>query len=373
MTPTPGERASADPAQAAGTQPAFRSGAVARLAQMPVATLRVWEQRYQAVQPTTAASGHRLYSAADVQRVLLLRQLTEQGHAIGTIATLNAEQLQAVASTLTAARPATGATGAKPAQARTQAALRVAVVGRALAARLQRASVQNSLARPARLVAILETAGDLQTAPAPADLLLLQTPGLQDSVPPEVSAALAASGARRLAVVYRFAGAAAQRAWARTGAVLLREPAEDEALGSWLATLESALAADALAQAQAQALATAPSAAYETQADSTAAAPADAAALVPLVPLAAPPRRYDDATLTAIAGLSPTVACECPRHVAELLMQLSNFETYSAECLNRSPADAELHAYLQRVAGSARALFETALERVARQEGLPLP
>ena len=52
-------------------------------------TLRIWEQRYQAVKPTTAVSGHRLYSPADVQRVLLLRQLTQRGHAIGSIAALD--------------------------------------------------------------------------------------------------------------------------------------------------------------------------------------------------------------------------------------------------------------------------------------------
>jgi DNA-binding transcriptional MerR regulator len=67
-------------------QPSFRSGAVARMAHMPVSTLRIWEQRYQAIGPSTASSGHRLYSTADVQRVRLLRQLTGQGHAIGAIA-----------------------------------------------------------------------------------------------------------------------------------------------------------------------------------------------------------------------------------------------------------------------------------------------
>jgi hypothetical protein len=58
--------------------------------------------------------------------------------------------------------------------------------------------------------------------------------------------------------------------------------------------------------------------------------------------------------------------------VAELLMQISSFEAYSAGCMNRSPADAELHAYLQQVAASCRTLFESALERVARHEGLRL-
>ena len=54
-------------------------------------------------------------------------------------------------------------------------------------------------------------------------------------------------------------------------------------------------------------------------------------------------------------------------------MSLGAFERYSAECENRSPADAALHRHLQRVAGSARALFEDALVLVAKSEGLALP
>jgi hypothetical protein len=77
--------------------------------------------------------------------------------------------------------------------------------------------------------------------------------------------------------------------------------------------------------------------------------------------------------LTQFAGLSSTIVCECPAHLAELLLQISNFETYTGDCANRSVADAQLHAYLKRVAGTARMLFETALEHVAIAEGLPLP
>jgi hypothetical protein len=71
--------------------------------------------------------------------------------------------------------------------------------------------------------------------------------------------------------------------------------------------------------------------------------------------------------------VSSTIACECPRHVAELLMQLSHFEAYSAECRHRNAADAELHSYLQQVAATSRIRFEAALEHVALHEGLILP
>ncbi len=86
-----------------------------------------------------------------------------------------------------------------------------------------------------------------------------------------------------------------------------------------------------------------------------------------------PPRRWDDAALADFAGLSTTIDCECLRHVAELLAQLSHFEAYGGECENRSPADAALHAYLRKVAAASRARFEAAPEHVAMHEGLMLP
>ena len=53
-------------------------------------------------------------------------------------------------------------------------------------------------------------------------------------------------------------------------------------------------------------------------------------------------------------------------------MKLSAFEKYSAECSNRNLEDAQLHAYLKDMAGAARSLFESALQRVAQAEGILL-
>lgn len=328
-------------------EPSFRSAAVARLANMPVATLRIWEQRYQAVSPTVAASGHRQYSPADLQRLLLLRQLTGQGHAIGSIAGLDPEHLRAVASTSTGAK-----TGKRMKRARPAAALRLVVVGRALATRLQRLAVARQLAQPAQLLAVFDTLEEAERAPAGtgADVLIWLAPELQADVPAALRRAQDAWRARQVVVVYRFTGAPATSAFTDTGAALLREPPDDDALGAWLGALEASMAESAAPAAPPRATKTEPR----------------------LVAGGVALRRYDDAALTAIAGMSPRLACECPRHVAELLMQLSSFEAYSAGCIARSPADAELHAYLQRVAGASRALFESALESVARHEGLRL-
>jgi hypothetical protein len=85
-----------------------------------------------------------------------------------------------------------------------------------------------------------------------------------------------------------------------------------------------------------------------------------------------PPRKYDDIELMRVAGISTNVLCECPKHVAEIITQLASFEQYSRECLNNSTEDAHLHSYLSTVSGSARALFESALEMVAKHEGIDL-
>ena len=83
-------------------------------------------------------------------------------------------------------------------------------------------------------------------------------------------------------------------------------------------------------------------------------------------------RKYSDQTLRRVAGISTNVLCECPRHVAEIIAQLASFEQYSHDCLNKSSEDAHIHAYLSSVSGSARALFESALEMVAQHEGIDL-
>lgn len=346
--------------RSAGLSPHYRSGAVARMVRMPVSTLRIWEQRYKVVAPATTPTGHRLYSAADVARLALLKQLTDHGHAIGTIAALNAAQLQQVAST-----HVTTAAGGRSPPRPLPVAWRLVVVGTALMRRLQRPAVVQRLARPLKVSAVFDTLDQAahcvqiaHTAHAahsareqPIDLLLWQAPSLHAEAMSELKAAAAAWGARCTAVVYRFAGEAAREPFVAAEVVLLREPQDDDTLGSWLAALETA------------ATSRAPEPQDEPFQNDTLWLPAGDAA----------PRRFDDATLTDFAGLSSAIACECPRHVAELLMQLSNFEAYSSDCENRNPADAALHAYLKRVAGASRALFESALERVAIQEGLVLP
>jgi len=331
------------------------------MARMPVSTLRIWEQRYQAVRPIAAPSGHRMYSSADVERVVLLRRLTGMGHAIGSLAGLDNEQLQQLALL-----PVSGMSHMPPAPAGRGAPLRLVVVGQAMARRLQRLAAIHHRAGPLQVIATFDSLAEAAQAAGasrtPVDLLLWQAAGLQAVVPPELQAARDGWNASRVAVCYRFAAAAGRDALIASGAAVAREPADDEALGAWLATVAP------IAQ-EAQESTSQATGDPQLQAGTR----AWVLGVLGLTASHVPVRRFDDATLTEFANISTTVACECPRHVAELLIQISSFEDYTAECGHRSPADAQLHAELQRVAGAARLLFESALERVAMAEGLALP
>lgn len=55
--------------------------------------LRAWERRYGVVIPARTEGGQRLYSDLDIERLRLLRQLTDRGHAIGAIASLPLAEL----------------------------------------------------------------------------------------------------------------------------------------------------------------------------------------------------------------------------------------------------------------------------------------
>ena len=315
---------------------------------MPVATLRVWERRYRLTQPGLTPNGQRRYSADDVQRLALIKQLTDLGHAIGSLAPLDMPRLQRVAATHAQAL-ASSQRAERPdlAHERPVRVWRLAVIGAALGSRLQRPALLRRLGRPLVLLGpfddIAQAAAALQGSQL--DALLIHEPQLHGGWLAAIEAAAPDFAAVPKAVLYSFAADPVCEALATAGTALLREPQPDVVVAQWLNSLPSKAA-------------TVPQPAADL--------PAPEAEPVP-------PRRWDDAALADFANLSPTIACECPRHVAELLMQLSHFEAYSAECVHRSAADAELHAYLRRVATASRTRFEAALEHVALHEGLLLP
>jgi len=67
---------------------------VVRRTGLNASLLRAWERRYGAVDPGRSEGGQRLYSEADIRKLSLLRELVDQGHAIGQVAGLDESELR---------------------------------------------------------------------------------------------------------------------------------------------------------------------------------------------------------------------------------------------------------------------------------------
>ena len=76
-------------------RPLFSIGAVARMLDLPAATLRTWEARYALVVPQRTQGGQRLYSRAQVEQLRFVKAEIERGSRPGQAHRLLAERLAA--------------------------------------------------------------------------------------------------------------------------------------------------------------------------------------------------------------------------------------------------------------------------------------
>ncbi|HEY1434536.1 MAG TPA: MerR family transcriptional regulator [Thermoanaerobaculia bacterium] len=82
-------------------------GAVAKATGFSPDTLRVWQKRYGFPVPRRKASGHRLYSVADVRRLRRISEALARGHRPGQVVSLAEPKLESLLSERT--RPETAA------------------------------------------------------------------------------------------------------------------------------------------------------------------------------------------------------------------------------------------------------------------------
>jgi len=69
--------------------------AVSKLTGITIDNLRAWERRYEAIKPSRN-DRERLYDDADVQRLILLRQAVDRGHAIRKLSVLSNPELEQI-------------------------------------------------------------------------------------------------------------------------------------------------------------------------------------------------------------------------------------------------------------------------------------
>ncbi len=312
----------------------FRIGAVSKTTGIPVSTLRIWETRYAAFSPRKTEGKQRLFEEHDVSKALLLKQLANEGHAISAIAGLDLDQLRRMRNLQHVA----------PSNPSSQGDLvTLAVVGIGLANRIESkkfaSGLQQNRIKVTDVLMDLAAAGQAEFGEKP-QVLLIKVNTLQADVHATIQGLVQKHAFAQTIVIYNFAPEAVVQAMKFSGLIVRREPISDIELAE---LLQSVVFVD---QVRAQE--------FGTRGSVIAG------------------RKYSDETLARVAGISTNVLCECPRHVAELIAQLASFEEYSQECLNKNAEDAHLHAYLRSISGSARSLFENALEKIAQHEGIDL-
>lgn len=70
---------------------------VSRLTGLSMHVIRIWEQRYNAVEPQRTPTNRRIYTQSDVERLNLLREVTQAGYKIGQVAQLPMAKLRQLA------------------------------------------------------------------------------------------------------------------------------------------------------------------------------------------------------------------------------------------------------------------------------------
>ena len=310
----------------------FRIGAVARLTGVSTDKLRIWERRYSLVNPTRTESGVRKYSAADVERLRLVRKLVDNGQPISTVAGLSEEDLRARVGELeTAETPAMDILDP----------CRVAVFGKSLALRVIKARDEMQ----GLDVETVQTDWEhFCTACAAKDpnVLLVEfetvTPRLVMSLRDLISRVKPA----RTVLLYRYAVQEHLAAALAAGVIAVRSPIGFAELAIICREgRRSSVNQGKLPATDSEELAT-----------------------------TVVPRRFDDETLTRLAMVSDKIRCECPTHLVELIMHLSAFESYSAQCETASPADIAIHTHLHARSSQARAMIEEMLHFLANHEKL---
>ncbi len=308
-------------------QPQFTIGVVVRRTNIHPETLRVWERRYELIVPGRSETGRRLYSESDIRKLQLVKQLTERGHGVSSLAKLSSDELRERLS-------ASHHQGA-PLETRNVLKCRIAFVGDALRVRYGR----HLLYYKDIDIVGSTVSGSSSTAHAQADVVIIDLSTINEESQSLIEKYCADSGASAAIVVFNFATRKAIAELESAGIVCLKGAlSAAEIYRACMSLMQPLFNAASL---------------HDKQTDEESAPP-----------------RFDKEQLSHIATLSSAIACECPNHLAELIINLTAFEHYSLECANRNEDDARLHMQLNQSTAAARMILEESLARLMEIEGI---
>lgn len=324
----------------------FEISAVARLTGISPHVLRVWERRYGVVEPHRSDSKRRRYTQDDIQRLSLLKNLVDNGHAISSVARLGTAQLEErLANALEARAPDDIFETFAP-----MGVCRIGQIGTKIRHAIREAADKSPVLR---IVGEFEGTEEMLASlrPGSIDLIILERDTIFPEDVEEIQDLIASMRVRRAILVYQFAREDTIQPLDIKRITALRAPVEAAEIQlACIADIQMALRSGRAGDLE------------------EAGTPAKVAR--PTGEL--PGRVFTDEQLAKIGQVASVVKCECPQHLASLLSSLVAFERYSEQCEDRNQDDAVIHAFLHRTTAEARVSMENALSEVLAQEGITI-
>ncbi|EED33043.1 putative MerR-family transcriptional regulator [gamma proteobacterium NOR5-3] len=310
-------------------RPLYGIGTVARLTGLKPDTLRVWERRYGLGASHKSTTGRRQYTQSDLEHLQLIASLVGDGARIGEIASSERKTLEMLLRQRGLRSHGSDAP-VKP---------RAIFLGVALCDWLDKhqGCVSNVSAHLAR-TELADMDSSAFDSLEENDVLVVECGSLGSAQVAKLKQFQSAGVASRIIVAYRFGNAH----WL------------EELEKSQIAVMEFPPDAGKLAFEIARGVAE--SAVHVGESN-----------LGDLMP--GKDRQFDAADLAAAANLKSTLDCECPKHIADLITALANFEEYSASCSVDNWHDAAVHSCIYAYTGQARHLMEKALQAVLEDRG----
>lgn len=312
----------------------YKIGAVSKLTNIPVDTLRIWERRYSVVVPIRSKTSDRLYQTEDINRLTLLKMLVDKSHSIGTIAKLSNEQLsqRLLEHNKTASVNRTNNSSKD---------VNVVVIGEVLSLQIEHSQINNA---HFTISNTFHNENDFinNNKKASIDILIVEYPAIYDDDLEKIEHLFKLSEAKQLLLIFGFTNSAAKKLLRKKDYKYIQAPVTIE---NFQREVNDLIEEEKIGSNNS----------YDIKLEQK-----------------APAKTYNNKQLITLSSKSSTIQCECPQHLSTMIIKLIQFEVYSKECVSRYEKDAELHSMLGNMAGHARAVLEQALTKIVVAENLKL-
>ena len=291
----------------------YRIGLTTQITGIRPETLRAWERRYEVVKPIRTDAGDRLYSQADIDRLLLIKKLVDNGDAISAIASLNFETLEKRISNCKTAMTTKGKND-----------LNFILLGKTI---LDKKSLDSMRLN---MIDVVQDPRNIKTNyHCKVDFVIVEISTINQGTYKALLKLLKQSKASKILCAYNYGRESDILALSTQDTGTTQLPLNHSEITNWCSKH------------------------FPNYLQSTSNA-----------------RLLTDNDISNIIAAGNSINCECPRHLSDLVLKLTAFEKYSSECQARNAKDAEIHKELEQIAAEARYLIETGLIKLTKIDGI---